>query len=91
MILFRFLYLPQITTLNPKQPTNHPTTEEVDGHWQRVLLFLVRDGTTTELYYWLLGTGWLVGCFGFKGALRQYFILYRAVSTREGEKERKDR
>ena len=27
--------------------------------------------------------GWLVGCFGFNGPLRQYFSLYRAVSQRE--------
>ena len=35
--------------------------------------------------------GWLVGCFGFSGALRQYFSLCRAVSqrVREGE-EKKD-
>ena len=31
--------------------------------------------------------GWLVGCFGFNGPLRQYFSLYRAVSQREGERE----
>ena len=30
--------------------------------------------------------GWLVGCFGFNGPLRQYFSLYRAVSQREGER-----
>ena len=24
--------------------------------------------------------GWLVGCFGLNGPLRQYFSLYRAVS-----------
>ena len=29
---------------------------------------------------------WLVGCFGFKGPLRQYFSLFRAVSQREGER-----
>ena len=29
--------------------------------------------------------GWLVGCFGFNGPLRQYCSLYRAVSQREGE------
>ena len=29
---------------------------------------------------------WLVGCFGFKGPLRQYFSLYRTVSQREGER-----
>ena len=32
--------------------------------------------------------GWLVGCFGFNGPLRQYFSLYRAVSQREGDKRR---
>ena len=30
--------------------------------------------------------GWLVGCFGFNGPLRQYFSLYRAVSQRGGER-----
>ena len=33
--------------------------------------------------------GWLVGCFGFNGPLRQYFSLYRAVSQREGERGKK--
>ena len=33
--------------------------------------------------------GWLVGCFGFNGPLRQYFSLYRAVSQGEGEREQK--
>ena len=32
---------------------------------------------------------WLVGCFGFNGPFRQYFSLYRAVSQREGEREKK--
>ena len=36
-----------------------------------------------------VGFGWLVGCFGFNGPLRQYFSLYRAVSQREGEKGKK--
>ena len=36
--------------------------------------------------------GWLVGCIGFNGPLKQYFSLYRAVFQREGERvERKDR
>ena len=30
--------------------------------------------------------GWLVGCFGFNGPLRQYFSLYRAVSQKEGKR-----
>ena len=34
----------------------------------------------------VVGLGWLVGCFGFNGPLRQYFSLYRAVSQREGER-----
>ena len=42
--------------------------------------------TTTELSKLL---GWLVGCFGFNGPLRQYFSLYRAVSQREGERGEK--
>ena len=33
--------------------------------------------------------GWLVGCFGFNGPLRQYFSLYRAVSQRGGERREK--
>ena len=36
-----------------------------------------------------LNPGWLVGCFGFNGPLRQYFSLYRTVSQREGEREEK--
>ena len=38
-----------------------------------------------QMYYDLV-IGWLVGCFGFNGPLRQYFSLYRAVSQREGER-----
>ena len=38
--------------------------------------------TICPTYY---NVGWLVG-FGFKGPLRQYFSLYRAVSQREGER-----
>ena len=30
--------------------------------------------------------GWLVGCFGFNGPLRQYFSLYQTVFQREGER-----
>ena len=30
--------------------------------------------------------GWLVGCFGLNGPLRQYFSLYRAVSQRVRKK-----
>ena len=44
-----------------------------------VAINLTRDGLV----------GWLVGCFGFNGSLRQYFSLYRAVSSREGERGEK--
>ena len=40
-------------------------------------------------YLFLFQVGWLVGCFGFNGPLRQYFSLYRAVSQREGERGEK--
>ena len=33
--------------------------------------------------------GWLVGCFGLNGPLRQYFSLYWAVFQREGERKEK--
>ena len=33
--------------------------------------------------------GWLVGCFGFNGPLRQFFSLYPAVSQRAGERVEK--
>ena len=34
----------------------------------------------------IVAIGWLVGCFGFNGSLRQYSSLYRAVSQRERER-----
>ena len=40
----------------------------------------------------LYRVGWLVGCFGFNGPLRQYFSLYQGRLPKEREKEkRKDR
>ena len=39
--------------------------------------------------YYKYSVGWLVGCFGLNGPLRQYFSLYRAVSQREGERKEK--
>ena len=38
---------------------------------------------------YLSAHGWLVGCSGFNGPLRQYFSLYRAVSQRGGERREK--
>ena len=39
---------------------------------------------TTRPPHWIV-KGWLVGCFGLNGPLRQYFSLYRDVFRREGE------
>ena len=33
------------------------------------------------MVYQSANCGWLVGCFGFNGPLRQYFSLYWAVQT----------
>ena len=38
-------------------------------------------------YNWLSGFDWLVGCFGFNGPLRQYFLVYIGTSPKEREKE----
>ena len=45
-------------------------------------------GTSRVVHLPKRTVGWLVGCFGFNGPLRQYFSLYRAVSQREGDKRR---
>ena len=37
----------------------------------------------------LTSVGWLVGCFGFNGPLRQYFSLYRATSQTERKRREK--
>ena len=62
----------------------------------RITLYTVSELTIPFIgYYWttyreykysLITFGWLVGCLGFNGPLRQYFSLYRAVSQREGER-----
>ena len=54
----------------------------------------VKPKTTNQRYpgtiwFWFVGIGWLVGCFGFNGPLRRCFSLYRAVSQREGERNEK--
>ena len=69
-----------------KQPA--PTASAVGpcptGGGAMVLGKLPGPGRPTN---WMtVGQGWLVGCFGFNGPLRQYFSLYRAVSQREGER-----
>ena len=42
-----------------------------------------------DLFYGNVKFGWLVGCFGLNGPLRQYFSLYRPVFQREGERGEK--
>ena len=49
--------------------------------------YLFDVGCQIRLFLKLVG--WLVGCFGFNGPLRQYFSLYRAVSQREGGRGKK--
>ena len=49
------------------------------------ILMIVGQGLITLA----VGAGWLVGCFGFNGPLRQYFSLYGAVSQREGDRGEK--
>ena len=45
--------------------------------------------SNTFVTYDIFSDGWLVGCFGLNGPLRQYFSLYRAVSQREEERKEK--
>ena len=52
-----------------------------DGHKK-----IQPDTIFTSCLYIQAEVGWLVGCFGFNGPLRQYFSLYQAVSQREGER-----
>ena len=75
--------------LNPNQPTTNQLRTGLYGGGAMVLGKLQAPERPIYLNYIV---GWLVGCFGFNGPLRQYFSLYRAVSQREREKEeRKDR
>ena len=53
-----------------------------------ILLGSLRLKFTIFLYFHY-EKGWLVGCFGFNGPLKQYSSLYRAVSQREGERGKK--
>ena len=50
------------------------------------IYFLFVQGKCKNETDHMICVGWLVGCFGFNGPLRQYFSLYRVVSQREGER-----
>ena len=54
---------------------------EVSSTWPKHDLWYFIFKLNTKL------NGWLVGCFGLKGPLRQYFSLYRAVSQRERKRK----
>ena len=61
--------------------------DQLNLHSRLVIVCLWKE--LNKLDHPILEVGWLVGCFGFNGPLRQYFSLYRAVSQREGEREEK--
>ena len=65
-----------------KAHTVKPILRSYRKEWQTSAAWLLKTGEP------LLQVHWLVGCFGFNGPLRQYFSLYRAVSQREGEREK---
>ena len=67
-----------------KQPQNAPTASAA-GPCPTVIQIAGRPVTGSRR----MKVGWLVGCFGFNGPLRQYFSLYRAVSQREGDRGEK--
>ena len=50
---------------------------------------MLKTSIKLNLLFETMLVGWLVGCFGFNGPLRQYFSPYRAVSQREGERGEK--
>ena len=58
----------------------------IEGHEFQLLILCPPHRTHVSI---MLAQGWLVGCFGLNGPLRQYFSLYRAVSQREGERREK--
>ena len=74
---------------------DHVTNEEVRRKIQAAigeydeLLTLVKKRKLKWFGRVSRSSGWLVGCFGFNGPLRQYFSPYRAVSQREGERGEK--
>ena len=72
--------------LNPKQPTNQRLVSQ--GSWVRYPVWQ-HTSVSPSAFSRRAVVGWLVGCFGFNGPLRQYFSLYQAVSQREGEREEK--
>ena len=62
------------------------------GPHQRLLTKLQRYGVQSNVLKWIQDflrnrmVGWLVGCIGFNGPLKQYFSLYQAVSQRGRKK-----
>ena len=81
--------------INTKQPTNYKLTlySSFDYPQQAAAVSFGRaiflSKSKDEKFLEVVRHGWLVGCFGFNGPLRQYFSLYRAISQREGERGEK--
>ena len=72
---------------------DHRTTPPNSKSHSSVITLPIAGGNSNRIppnsRGWLGGAilvGWLVGCIGFNGPLRQYFSLYRAVFQREGER-----
>ena len=64
------------------EPENKAQTRQLVGSWSpRPKKFKTQPSAGK--------VGWLFGCIGLSGPLRQYFNLYRAVSQREGERGEK--
>ena len=68
------------------QVPGRPIIWIITEHCSRRRWGLFRHFFSRLSFPFLSPSGWLVGCFGFNGPLRQYFSLYRTVSQREGER-----
>ena len=89
---------PSHSTSYPAKQPPLPSSEK-GNHWVFFLTFVslsyclyisICDRyVTPQLLRVFYEFGWLVGCFGFNGPLRQYFSLYRAVFQREGDRGEK--
>ena len=61
---------------------------ELPRRWILIAFLFTLDPEEEDILY---AIGWLIGCLGFNGLLRQYFSLYQAVSKRGEERRRNDR
>ena len=54
-------------------------------HKVKISVYFTKKKKKEVIHLLDISLGWLFGCLGFNGPLRQYFSLYQAVSQREGE------